>query len=116
MTTLLTLRVGQELEPFVVERVDPARNMLASAILDDPNPIHYDVQHVRQLGLGDALVNHGPLSLGYLANVAIRFAGGPGAVRRFRARFLGNVLAGDRLVCGGRVKAVEQRRARRRWT
>ena len=87
--------------------MDPARIKVASAILDDPNPIHFDVAQVRRLGLGDAVINHGPMNLGYLANVAMRFAGGAAGVRSFRGRFLGNVLAGDRVECRGVVSAVD---------
>jgi acyl dehydratase len=96
------LAVGQELEPFVVEAIDPARMKTMAAILDDPNPIHFDAGVVRELGLGEQPVNQGPINLGLLMNVVLVH----GSVRRFRCRFLGNVLAGERLECRGRVTAV----------
>ena len=107
--TLTATQVGQTLEPFVVEAVDPERIKVASAILDDPNPIHFDVDAVRRLGLGEATVNHGPINLAYLANVAVRFAGGTQNLRSFKARFLANVFAGDRVECRGSVSAIDRR-------
>lgn len=99
--------VGDELEPFVVEAVDPTRIKVACAILNDPNPIHYVVEEVRRLGLGDAVINHGPLNLAYLVNVATRFAGRADRLRSFRARFLGTVYAGDHVECRGTVAALD---------
>jgi 3-hydroxybutyryl-CoA dehydratase len=98
------------LSPFIVDCVDRARIKIASAILDDPNPIHYDIEQVRRLGLGEDVVNHGSLNLGYLANVALRFAGGAAGLRSFRGRFLGNVFAGERVECRGRVAEVDVER------
>jgi acyl dehydratase len=108
MPTLSDLAVGQALEPLVIESVDPARMKTMAAILGDPNPIHYDVEVVQALGLGDRPVNQGPLNMAYMLELVSRAAGGPQAIRRFRARFLGNVLAGDRVVCTGTVTAVDE--------
>jgi acyl dehydratase len=68
------IEVGHRIASMMVESVDPARIKVASAILDDPNPIHYDVEQVERLALGHEVVNHGPINLGYLATVAMRFA------------------------------------------
>ena len=77
-----------------------------AALLHDPNPIHFDVAAVRALGLGDRPVNQGPSNMAYVVSMLSRSAGGPERIRRLRVRFLGNVLAGDRLVAGGTVAAV----------
>jgi acyl dehydratase len=110
MSSQAGLQVGLELEPMIVDCVDPARIKVASAVLDDPNPIHYDAAQVRRLGLGDTVINHGPINLGYVANVAVRFAGGPAGLRTFRMRFLGTVFAGERVECRGRVIAIDHER------
>lgn len=87
--------------------VDAGRMRTMAALLDDPNPIHWDVDAVRALGLGDRPVNQGPSNAGYVVNALVAFAGGdPGAVRRVSVRFRGNVLAGDRVTAGGVVTAV----------
>ncbi len=107
MPTAAELTAGQTLEPLIVESVDPARMKTMAAILQDPNPIHFDAEVVKQLGYGDRPVNQGPLNMGYLLEMVSRFAGGPAAVRHFRVRFLGNVFAGDRVECTGTVTSVD---------
>lgn len=102
--------VGEELEPYVVEAVDPEKMKLMVAILRDPNPIHFDPEAVRRLGLGNRVVNQGPINLSYLANMITRWAGGPEPLRSLSVRFLGNVFAGDRVECRGRVTAVDAER------
>lgn len=101
------LQAGQVLEPHVVDPVRAEAMKTMAAILHDPNPIHYDVDAVRALGLGERPVNQGPSNLGYLMEMVIRFAGGAHALRRIRVRMLGNVFAGDRVECTGTVAAVD---------
>jgi acyl dehydratase len=99
--------VGTEVTPFVVESVSAEKMKLMAALLHDPNPIHLDPEAVRRLGMGDAVVNQGPANQAYLVNMLTRFAGDPGAVRRITVRFLGNVFAGERVECRGRVSEVD---------
>jgi acyl dehydratase len=101
------LRPGDALEPLVVERVDPGPMKTMAAILRDPNPIHWDAEAVRELGLGDRVINQGPIHMGYLINLVTRVAGGAHRLRHFQVRFMGNVFAGDRVECRGRVLAVD---------
>lgn len=105
--SLTELEVGSQLEPYVVPSVDPTRIKLASALLDDPNPIHFDVGAVRRLGLGEALVNHGPINLAYLINTAMQVAPVGARLRGFRGRFVGNVFAGERVECTATVAEVD---------
>lgn len=98
---------GQALEPLVIESIDVERMKTMAAMLQDPNPIHYDVEVVKELGMGDRPVNQGPLNIAYLLDLVGRFAGGYGAIRDFRTRFLGNVFGGDRLECTGTVTSVD---------
>lgn len=99
--------VGQLVAPFVVERVDAGHMKTVALLLRDPNPIHWDVEATKQLGLGDRPVNQGPLNMSYLIEAAARAAGGPERVRGFKARFVANVLAGDRVECTGAYVAVD---------
>lgn len=107
MSTTRHLRVGDELEPVIVESVDPQRMKTMAALLDDPNPIHYDVDVVRSLGYGDAPINQGPIHMAFLQNVALN-AAGPGGLKRFTCRFMGNVFAGERVECTGTVTSVAE--------
>lgn len=75
---------------------------LMAEVLQDPNPIHLDVEAVKAMALGDRLINQGPTNLGYVidmlqANFPDR------RLNRLRARFLSNVCDGDEVVAGGRV-------------
>ena len=102
----VSLAVGDELPPFVVEAVDPQRMKTMAALLNDPNPIHYDAQLVARLGYGDKPINQGPITMSYMMNVVVG-AVGAHLLRRFSCRFLGNVFAGERVECRGRVTAVD---------
>ena len=101
------LAVGTPLEPFVIESVDPQRMKTMVAILRDPNPIHYDTEVTRRLGLGDRPVNQGPINLTWMVEAVARFAGGPKRLRDIEVRFLGNVFAGERFECTGRVSSID---------
>jgi acyl dehydratase len=102
------LTEGAELPPLVVESVDPEKMKLVAALLRDPNPIHFDAEAVRKAGMGDRVVNQGPINQAYLVNLVIGVAGGPERLRSIAVRFLGNVVAGDRVECRGRVAAVDE--------
>ena len=100
--------VGTELPPLVIESVDAEKMKIMAAILRDPNPIHFDAERVRELGLGDEVVNQGPSNLSYLLNMVTKWSGGVPTLRSAAVRFLGNVFAGDRVECAGRVTAVDE--------
>jgi len=100
------LKVGDELPPFIVDSVDPQRMKTMAALLDDPNPIHFDKDLVVRLGYGEAPVNQGPTTMAYMTNVLVG-AFGARAIRRFQCRFLGNVFAGERIECRGTVTAID---------
>lgn len=102
------IQVGQQLDPFVIESVDPEPMKTMAAILQDPNPIHLDTRVTRELGLGDQPVNQGPTNLTWLTEFVQRFAGGPDRLVSLRVRFLGNVLGGERFECTGTVTAVDR--------
>jgi acyl dehydratase len=108
MTTSDDVTVGTPLPGQTVD-VDAQRMKTMAALLRDPNPIHLDPEAVAALGLGDRPVNQGPVNLGYVMNVLLAWADGdPGRIRRVTVRFLGNVLAGDRVHAGGEVRAVTE--------
>jgi acyl dehydratase len=101
-----SLNVGEELPPFVVEAVDPQRMKTMAALLDDPNPIHYDAELVRRLGYGDEPINQGTITMAFMMNVALG-AVGPRGLKSFSCRFMGNVFAGERVECRGTVTAID---------
>jgi acyl dehydratase len=100
--------VGQKLPVRIIDAVDPARMKTLSALMRDPNPIHFDRSAVRALGLGDRTVNQGPSNIAYVISMLGNWAGGVDRVAGYRFRFLGNVFEGDRLQASGTVTAVDE--------
>ena len=79
-----------------------------AALLHDPNPIHFDLESVQALGMGDRQVNQGPTNMAYVVNALTAWTGDPASVRRLQVRFLGNVFAGDRVSAGGVVTGIRE--------
>lgn len=98
--------VGDELPRMAIETVGAEKMKTMAALLGDSNPIHWDVDTVRELGMGDQPVNQGPNNLGYVMNMLGHWAGGAERIQKIRVRFLDNVFAGDQLEAGGSVTAV----------
>jgi len=99
------LTPGTAIPDWTLESVDPQPMKVYAAIARDPNPIHWDRAEVAARGLGDRLINQGPLSLGYVINMLLAWAG-PDSLRGLSARFTAPVLDGDRVTAGGIVTAV----------
>ena len=78
-----------------------------AALLQDPNPIHWDVEAVKQLGMGDRPVNQGPINMSFLVNTVTSWTGDPGALREVVIRYQANVFGGDVVHCEGSVESEE---------
>ncbi|GAB3289288.1 MaoC family dehydratase [Parasphingorhabdus pacifica] len=102
------VRAGDELPPYEVDSVDPEKMKTMSALMQDSNPLHYDADTVRALGMGENVINQGPLNQAYVISMLGAFAGGVDRVRTIRLRYRGNVFAGDRLRAGGTVIEVRE--------
>lgn len=103
------LREGDVVPPMAF-RVEAGPMKVFSVIMADPNPIHFDPEFVARIGRGDRPVNQGTLNMAYLLNAVIAWLGGDDAaarVKAFTCRFAGSVYAGDEVVAGGEVTAVE---------
>jgi acyl dehydratase len=109
------IRSGDEIPPWTMESVDPARMRTMAAILRDPYPVHWDRNANQALGLGGRVINQGPLNLGYIVNMLLAWAG-PSSVRRLTVSFGAPVLDGDRVTAGGRVESVTITNGERRAT
>jgi acyl dehydratase len=77
--------VGQELEPisYPVTRLDLVRYAGASG---DRNPIHWSDRVATSVGL-PGVIAHGMYTLALAGRAVTTWAGGPGAVESFGARF-----------------------------
>lgn len=101
----MSVEVGTPLPEWTLDAVDPASMKVYAAIARDPNPIHWDRGAVAKRGLGERLINQGPLSLGYVVNMLHAWAG-PGSLRALTVRFTAPVHDGDTVTAGGTVTAV----------
>lgn len=97
---------GSALDELEVSSVDAEKMKTMAMILRDPNPIHWDVDLVRELGMGDRVVNQGPNNMAYLVELLARNFGGEDQIIDLKVRFLANVFSGDRLIAGGVVNVV----------
>jgi acyl dehydratase len=102
------LALGDRLEPLTIDPVRAGPMKVIAALQDDPNPIHWDAAAAARAGLGERVINQGPITISWLLRLAAREAGGAGGVRELRARFLGNVREGDRVECGGTASAIDE--------
>jgi len=104
----MDVEVGTPIPAWTVESVDTEKMKTMAALLRDPNPIHWDVDAVRSLGMGDKVINQGPTNMAYVLNMLISWLGDPACVRRITVRFLANVLGGDSVVAAGRVTGLRE--------
>lgn len=101
--------VGDALPPFVIESVSPDAMKQWAVFLADPNPIHLDVEVVKAKGLGDRVINQGPINVAYMMNMLM--AAFPGCrIDSMDSRFLDNVYGGDKAVASGTIIAIEGNR------
>ena len=95
--------------PTRVAHVEVEKMKTMAALLQDPNPIHWDVEAARGLGMGDRVVNQGPINMAYVMNMLVAWMGNdPSRLRALTLRFLANVFDGDTVEAGGRVVAIRQ--------
>lgn len=98
--------VGTVLPAWELPAVSAEKMKTMALVLADPNPIHFDLDAVRALGMGDRPVNQGPNNLAYVMNMLAAWSGGHEHLRGIRVRFRGNVLGGDRVVARGTVSSL----------
>lgn len=103
-------KVGDTL-PALTMVADPATMAAWAPILRDPNPIHLDPAAVRARGLGDRVINQGPINVAYLINALLAAFPG-GTITALETRFLDNVFAGDTVTTRGTVVEAGERDGR----
>lgn len=102
----MSYAVGDALPPFTIPSVSAEAMKDWAVFLADPNPIHLDVEVVKAKGLGDKVINQGPINVAYMMNMLL--AAFPGArIEQMDSRFLDNVYAGDKVVASGRITAID---------
>lgn len=105
----MNYNVGDALPRYVIERVDPEAMKQWAVFLADPNPIHLDVEVVKAKGLGDRVINQGPINVAYMMNMLM--AAFPGCrIEAMDSRFLDNVYGGDTVTASGTITAIDGNR------
>lgn len=98
----MTVKAGDLIPAWSLEAVDPQHMKTMAALLLDPYPIHWDTAAVAKLGLGERVINQGPLSLAYIANMLMAWQGAD-CLRGLKASFPAPVFGGEPVVAGGVV-------------
>jgi acyl dehydratase len=78
-------------------------------LLRDPNPIHFDHAALHDLGLGERVINQGPIGIGYIMNMLAAWSGDARRLLTLRCRFMAQVFEGDGLTVGGEVAQIDPR-------
>ncbi len=103
---MTSVHPGDEIPSYEVGPVSAEKMKTMSALMRDANPIHFDATAVRMLGLGDRVINQGPLNQAYVVSMLTKWAGRADSVRSIRLRYQGNVFGGDQLLASGTVSDV----------
>jgi acyl dehydratase len=104
----MDVAVGDVIPPFEIADVDPEKMKTVAALIHDPNPIHWDVEMVERIGMGDRVINQGPSNMAYVIDALIAWTGDARSVRNVKMRFNGNVFGHDRVVATGVVTDVSE--------
>jgi acyl dehydratase len=93
---------GSELAPLTKE-ISMVQMMMYGAATWDYMRIHYDADYARQRGFPGPFVD-GQMLGAFLAQLAVDWAGDPGALRRLSVRYRNFVFPGDTVICKGWVR------------
>lgn len=99
------LEPGAEVARRVVADVDPADMRVVTAIVRDPNPLHYDRAYATDRGF-EGRVNQGPVNAAYAAQAALELADSPADLREIDVRYGGFVVEGDTVTATATVDEV----------
>lgn len=105
-----SVKVGDELPERVIT-LTRADLVNYAGVSGDLNPIHWDDEIAKQVGL-DTAIAHGMLTMGLGGGYVTEWIGDPGAVTEYNVRFTSivpvpNDGVGSEIVFNGRVKSVD---------
>jgi len=102
----MSYALGDSIAPFEIDAVSTEAMKTWAIFLADPNPIHIDANAVKARGLGDRVINQGPINVAYMMNMLMNAFPG-GVIKEMDTRFLDNVYGGDRVIASGRIVAID---------
>lgn len=86
--------------------VDPASIQLVTAIVRDPNPIHFDTGYIEERNL-PGRVSQGPINASHAIQAALRIAESPTDLHEFSVRYEDFVFEGEEITA---IAIVEEKR------
>lgn len=111
----MTPSVGNTLTPIRIEAISTETMKDWAVFLRDPNPIHLDVEVVKEKGLGDAVINQGPINVAYVMNMLM--ANFPGCtIESMNSRFTDNAYGGEAVETFGTITHIENTTSGQRVT
>lgn len=103
----MNFNAGDQLSPFKIDSVSTEAMKSWAVFLHDPNPIHLDPEVVKAKGLGDRVINQGPINVAYIINMLHNnFPGGQ--IEEIDSRFLDNVYGEDAIETFGSITEVSE--------
>ena len=95
------VKVGDEIPPYVHERVSRTDLVKYAGASGDYNPMHHDELIAQKAGMPSVFA-HGMFSMGLLSNVVVNWAG-PEALRSYDVQFRAITWPEDRITCTGKI-------------
>ncbi|MDA8892582.1 MaoC family dehydratase [Hyphomicrobiales bacterium] len=77
-------------------------------ILDDPNPIHLDINSARLLGLGEGTINQGPANIAYIMNMIEKNFPGSQIIK-MNNKMTSAILEGDQVTVSGQIIKIQEK-------
>ena len=105
-TKQTAIEQGAEHKETMVEKVDRAMFVRYAGASGDFNPIHWNEQFAKAVGLPD-VISHGMFTMARIGQFVTDWTGDPGSVKRFKTRFTQPVVvpndAGNKVTVSGKV-------------
>ena len=76
-------------------------------ILDDPNPIHLDINSARLLGLGEGTINQGQANIAYIMNMIEKNFPGSQIIK-MNNKMTNAILEGNLVTVSGQILKIQE--------
>ena len=97
-------KIGDTLENWSFSVIQENMNLWAE-ILDDPNPIHLDVNSVKSIGLGEKTINQGHANIAYIIN-AIDQNFPDSEIIKLNNKMTDSIVEGDQVNVSGYIENI----------
>ena len=101
---IMKYKIGDTLENWSLSVLQENMNLWAE-ILDDPNPIHLDVNSVKSIGLGEKTINQGHANIAYIIN-AIDQNFPDSEIIKLNNKMTDSIVEGDQVNVSGYIENI----------